>query len=111
MPCQLVYVEGPEVRILLTTRKAAAKHVHLVAIDNRCMMTNCLRLLLSMRLQELPTARLLLVFHVAVKVAECLHVDHPEIIEEALANIVPTKDVQFVLVFKRRMVASTLRHF
>lgn len=74
-------------------------------------MADGFRLHLSNCLQKLPSASLVLLILVAIKVAKGLHVYHPEIIEETFANVMTSKYVQLVLVSESGMVSTPFWYF
>ena len=92
----------------MTAGKATSEQVHHVAMHDRCVVTHRLRLALAVRLEQVPAAGLVLLISRLVEITEGVHVDHPQVVEEALTDVVATKDVQLVLMDEGRVVATPL---
>ena len=100
VPLQLVDAESPKILIFMTACEASSEKVHHVTMYNGCMVAHGFWLELAVRLKKLPATRLVLIIRMLVEIAEGLHVDHPQVVEEALTDVVASKDVQLALIDK-----------
>ena len=80
-------------------------------MNYRSMLCDGLWLHLAIGLQKSPAARFVLFVLVSVEVGKGGHINHPQITEEALPNIMASKYVQLVLILKAGVVASSLGNF
>lgn len=100
MPLEFVNVKGPQILVFVTGGKASTEEVHHIAIDNRSVMADGFWLLFSLGLHEVPAAGLVLLIWMVIEVLEGIHIDHPEVVEETFTDIMSTKNVELILIFK-----------